>query len=373
MWNETMRLHGWLMNFLGAGSEYVWIFHGVITVIIASVVYFLQRKLSQYLLRRCQQTSKVWDDALVDAASLPLSVVIWVFAVAVFGQYTLSDFGYAHWSVATERIRIACILIAFLWFLWQFISQMESRLVKPAPQRKPMDSSTVFVIGRFSRIALVVVGGLVLLDNFGIPITGLLAFGGGGAIVMGIAAQQLLANWFGGLMIFLDKPFKIGDWIQSPDKDIEGRVTHIGWRTTEVMSLDRRPLYIPNALFNQIIIRNPQRMTHRKIDVTIGIRYEDAALLVGLNQAIESMLRDHSDVDHKEDIMVHLVKLGDSSLDINITCLTRVISNPNWRILQQDIFLKILDIVREHKVELGSPSVVASIPNGITIRGDMPI
>jgi MscS family membrane protein len=129
-------------------------------------------------------------------------------------------------------------------------------------------------------------------------------------------------------------------------------------------------LYIPNALFNQVVIVNPQRMTHRRIDATIGIRYNDGHLLKDLVQAIDQMLRQHPNVDLRQLTMVHFVKFGTSSLDINIYCFTRATSNPHWRDVQQDILFKALDIIAEHKVQIAFPTVTTHIPDGVSIRGD---
>ena len=363
---RVMYIHVWLTNLLGAYADYVWVLHGLITFFVASMLHWLQNKGFKHLLARAQKTPYVWDDAFVQALSAPFTVLIWLFAIALFSEYTLSDFGYTQWSLAMMRVRTAGASLILLWFVWRFIAQMEFRLIKPGHSRKPMDASTVFVVGRFARIALFVIGILVLLDNLGIPVTGLLAFGGGGAIVMGIAAQQLLANWFGGLMIFLDKPFALGDWIQSPDRHIEGKVTHIGWRTTAVMSLENRPLYIPNALFNQIVIVNPQRMTHRKINAIIGLRYEDAAVLKNIVAAISDMLRHHPHVSRSEAITVNFVKFSASSLDVNFTCFVAPVTE--WQDFQQEIFFKVIDIVAEQKAEFAFPTVTNHIPQGISIR-----
>ena len=90
------------------------------------------------------------------------------------------------------------------------------------------------------------------------------------------AAKDLLANFFGGLTIYLDRPFAVGDWIRSPDREIEGTVERIGWRLTLIRTFDKRPLYIPNAVFTTIAVENPSRMHNRRIYETIGIRYDDA-------------------------------------------------------------------------------------------------
>jgi MscS family membrane protein len=71
-------------------------------------------------------------------------------------------------------------------------------------------------------------------------------------------------------MIYLDRPFAVGDWIRSPDRDIEGTVEDIGWRLTRIRTFDSRPLYVPNSAFTSIAVENPSRMEHRRIYETIG-------------------------------------------------------------------------------------------------------
>ena len=103
------------------------------------------------------------------------------------------------------------------------------------------------------------------MQALGYSISGVLAFGGIGGIAVGFAAKDLLANFFGGLMIYLDRPFSVGDWIRSPDKNIEGTVEEIGWRLTRIRTFDKRPLYVPNSTFTQISVENPSRMLNRRI------------------------------------------------------------------------------------------------------------
>ena len=116
------------------------------------------------------------------------------------------------------------------------------------------------------------------MQLFDYSVSGLLAFGGIGGIAVGFAAKDLLANFFGGLMIYLDRPFSVGDWIRSPDKEIEGTVEDIGWRLTRIRTFDKRPLYIPNSIFASISVENPSRMSNRRIYEKIGIRYDDCLL-----------------------------------------------------------------------------------------------
>ena len=82
--------------------------------------------------------------------------------------------------------------------------------------------SLVLAIGKLLRTAIVITSALVILQTLGFSISGVLAFGGIGGIAVGFAAKDMLSNFFGGLMIYLDKPFKRGEWIRSPDRELEG-------------------------------------------------------------------------------------------------------------------------------------------------------
>ena len=131
-------------------------------------------------------------------------------------------------------------------------------------------------MARLLRLSVLITAGLVILQTLGISVTGVVAFGGIGGIAIGFAAQDLLANFFGGLIVYLDRPFSVGDWIRSPDREIEGTVEDIGWRVTVIRTFDKRPLYIPNSIFTTISVENPSRMLNRRIYETIGLRYRDS-------------------------------------------------------------------------------------------------
>ena len=95
---------------------------------------------------------------------------------------------------------------------------------------RQVDRTTAAAISKLLRASALITGVLLVMQALGFSIAGVLAFGGIGGIAVGFAARDLLANFFGALMIFLDRPFSVGDWIRSPDKEIEGTVEEVGWR-----------------------------------------------------------------------------------------------------------------------------------------------
>ncbi|WP_252857383.1 mechanosensitive ion channel family protein, partial [Shigella sonnei] len=164
---------------------------------------------------------------------------------------------------------IAVILTIKLFLL---INQFEKQQIK-----KGRDITSARIMSRIIKITIIVVLVLLYGEHFGMSLSGLLTFGGIGGLAVGMAGKDILSNFFSGIMLYFDRPFSIGDWIRSPDRNIEGTVAEIGWRITKITTFDNRPLYVPNSLFSSISVENPGRMTNRRITTTIGLRYEDAA------------------------------------------------------------------------------------------------
>ena len=167
------------------------------------------------------------------------------------------------------------IVLLIAWFLYRLIAGFEHEYLNSVAENSFTDAATVRAISKLARILLLTLSGLMILQSIGVSVSGL-AFWGIGGIAVGFAAKDMLANFLGGLSIYLDRPFTIGDWIRSPERDIEGTVEDIGWRTTRIRTFDQRPLYVPNSVFGQISVENPSRMHNRRIYEVIGVRYADS-------------------------------------------------------------------------------------------------
>ena len=157
-------------------------------------------------------------------------------------------------------------------------------------------------------------------------------------------------------MIFLDRPFGVGDWIRSPDRDIEGTVESLGWRLTTIRTFDKRPLYVPNATFLQIAVENPSRMSHRRIYETIGVRYEDASVIAPILDGVERMLRQHPDIDSEQTLMVNFNQFGPCSLDFFLYCFTKTTVWTEYHQVKQDVLLKVYQIITEVGADVAFPT-----------------
>ena len=348
----------WLERQIG-GETPVMLFVYIGIVLLAIIVFnFILRRILARMEKRALQTSLIWDDALISAASAPASLLVWVAGFSLIAQIIKSEME-ATLPGAVSVIRTIGVIACFAWFLVRFIKSMQSAFIKQKTDRgENPDRTTIDAIGQILRVIVIIIAFLAGLQSLGFSISGVLAFGGIGGIAIGFAARDMLANFFGGLMIYLDRPFAVGDWIRSSEKQIEGNVEEIGWRITRIRTFDKRPLYVPNSIFTSITVENPSRMTNRRINETIGVRYEDINKVEGIVDDIRAMLLTHPEIDQSQGLIVNFTKFNDFSLDILVNTFTRDTSNAGFNSAKQDVLLKIADIIAKRGAEIAYPTRV---------------
>lgn len=160
----------------------------------------------------------------------------------------------------------------------------------------------------------------------------------------------------------------MGDWIRSPDREIEGTVEDIGWRQTTIRTFDKRPLYVPNAMFTTMSVENPSRMLNRRIYETIGIRYDDASKVAQIVDAVRSMLREHPEIDSDQTLIVNFNHFGPSSLDFFAYTFTRTTNWIQFHEVKEAALLKILDIIDSHGAEIAFPTQTLKIDDAIHVE-----
>lgn len=351
-------------NYFGSNS---WVAQVFIVVFLTLLISFLQKRILGKLLAKLQETRIYWDDALVDAARSPLTILIWIIGLSFAAEIVSNESGAVIFN-AIDPVRDVGVIFTFAWFLVRFIKRTEENIVlKKEARGEEIDRTTADTIAKLLRISVIITALLVMVQTLGFSISGVLAFGGIGGIAMGFAAKDLLANFFGGLMIYMDRPFNVGDWIRSPDRDIEGTVENIGWRLTRIRTFDKRPLYVPNSVFATIAVENPSRMTNRRIKETIGIRYDDVGKMEAIIDDVKKMLQKHEDIDANQTLIVNFNEFASSSLDFFIYTFTKTTNWIRFHEVKQDVLLKVIGIVESHGAECAFPTSTVHIPDGISM------
>lgn len=338
-----------------------WILNVFAVIFIALFFDFLQRKVFRRLQTQLEKTPNLWDDAFIHSIIKPLSLLIWISGFAVAVEIASLEYAFKIFEVG--------IIIVVSWTLIRFISFVEINIIEQQNLNgTAVDRTTADAISQLLRVSVIITSLLVGLQTLGFNISAILAFGGIGGIAVGFAAKDLLANFFGGLMIYLDRPFSVGDWIRSPDRDIEGTVEKIGWRLTLIRTFDKRPLYIPNSMFASISVENPSRMTHRRIYETIGVRYADGKHLPAIVNDIKEMLLNHPEIDSKQTLMVNFNQFAASSLNFFVYTFTKTTNWTKFHEVKQDVLFKITQIVESHGAQMAFPTSTIHIENEALLK-----
>ncbi len=338
-----------------------WALHVFFVVLIMLSLDFIQRRILRKLIRHAEtKTQNIWDDAVFYAAKRPISLTIWMLGLMIISR--IIQHAENEDLVATlSSISHVGIIIAIAWFAIEFIRFAQFKLIEAQEQKGIADESrvdrvTIEALCKLFRLTVIITAGIVILETLGFSISGILAFGGIGGIAIGFAAKDLLSNFFGGLMIYLDRPFAVGDWIRSDDRKIEGVVEYIGWRQTRIRSFSKRPIYVPNSIFSTIVVENPSRMSHRRIYETLGIRYDDIKKVEAIVADVKTMLQHHPEIDTRQALIVNFNAFSASSLDFFIYTMTKTTDWFKYHDIKQDVLLKVADIVEQHGADFAFPT-----------------
>ncbi|MCO4787141.1 MAG: mechanosensitive ion channel family protein [Marinomonas atlantica] len=345
-----------IQPYLGLGDEPMhWIVKIFIIVFATLVINFVINKLLLRLDDKLKQTRNPWDNMVVESARLPMRLLIWLIGFSIAVEIPDANFD-ENITEIVLKVREVGVIAIFSWFLLRCVKGVERALTTGHATKKPVDYTTANAISKLLRAAVFITAALVILQTLGFSVSGVLAFGGFGGIAVGFAARDLLANLFGGLVVHLDRPFSVGDWIRSPDQNIEGTVENIGWRQTRIRTFDMRPLYVPNATFSTISVENPSRMSHRRINETVGVRYVDFSKLHDIVAEIKEMVGNHDEIDSDQIYMVNFNQFGPSSLDFFIYAYTKTTNWAKFHDVKQDVLFQAMKIIENHDAEVAFPT-----------------
>lgn len=341
-----------------AGS---WVLQVFIVILAVLLLNFAIKIFLKKLSKKVEQSHNSWDDAFFHAVGKPVRLLVWVIGILFAADIVAIKTGAIIFE-AIDPLRNVSIVAIIAWFLTRFVKGVETAFLKIQQESdEQVDITTTHALAKLVRISIFITATLVMMQTLGFSISGVLAFGGVGGIAVGFAAKDLLANFFGGLMIYMDRPFSVGDWIRSPDKELEGTVEEIGWRQTRIRTFSKRPIYVPNSIFMNIIVENPSRMSHRRIYETIGIRYDDIKEMDAIIEDVKAMLKEHDDIDQKQTMIVNFNEFSDSSVDFFIYTFAKTTNWIKYHEVKQDVLLKISSIIKSHNSSIAFPTRVLHI------------
>jgi MscS family membrane protein len=341
----------------------------IVGIILFVLIFnFFIKSLLLNLRTRFGKHQKIWALSFVTALHIPLTYFVWFVATLCALDTLISSLFAFHLSNIHLLLSVGAVL-AFGWFLLRWNAQVVHNMMEMSQSHKiSLTPSKLDLISKLATISVIFITLFLLMDVTGRNMQTLIAFGGIGGLALAFASQQVISNFFGGLMIYITQPFTIGEWINLPERHIEGHIEEIGWYLTRIRSFDKRPIYVPNSVFTQTIVITPSRMSHERFHDTIGLRYRDIKAVSLIIENIKLMLLKHSSIDHQLPVDVFFKSFGPSALDIEISAYISITANGRFSTIKQDLLLKIADIVAQEGAEIATPTNIVELHGGLMMR-----
>lgn len=335
-------------------------------IFVAILLGLILKRLSEFIIRLFKSWTETRENsvrhqtilALEKPIGLIVATLVWLLAI-----YALRFEG------TLQAILLSLIKVVFsfniIWAAYR-LSDVVTELVRAmtAKTESVLDDQLVPLLNKTLRVFIVVTGVLLTIQNLGYNVMSILAGLGLGGLAFALAAKDTAANLFGSIMILIDRPFQVGDWVKS--SGVEGTVEEIGFRSTRIRTFYNSLISVPNSALANENIDNLGRREYRRVKINLGLTYDTPpekmeAFLEGLKNIIRA-----NEYTRKDQFHIVFNNYGPSSLDILVYFFLRV---PDWAqelVQRQNIFLEFLRLAKELNVNFAFPTQslhVESLPD----------
>jgi MscS family membrane protein len=331
-----------------------------VAALLCLLLGLIVRKISDFVflhtvLPAAKRTRFRFDHLVTEAVYKPLGVVfllLGVFgAIAMLGLHTQGP-GVRKFVVQALKVAFA---VDLLWFVFRLVDVVAVYLSEMAERTESkLDDQLVPLIKKSLKAFVGILVFVAVVQNLGYNVGSLLAGLGIGGLAVAMAAKDTLANFFGGLVIFTDHPFRIGDWVKIGD--VEGTVEQIGFRSTRVRTFPKTLVTIPNSQVADTAIDNKTAMPLRRVRTTVGVTYETkAAEMEALLEDFKGILRGGEGID-QELIVVRFLGFGASSLDILLQYFTKAVDYDGHLAVVEQVNLAVMRAVEGRGLSIAFPT-----------------
>lgn len=331
----------------------IWILQVLAILLITGIVHFIAsfvwQKIEDFLDGKAALTRVILDSSL-----LPILIFIWLCGVSIAILLIARDVPlplFSYTRIAGKLIFIGLIAM----FGVRFVKRLEKHLTDAEQVSKPLDITTASALSQISCASIYIVAALTILQSVGYSITGALTFGGIGGLVISFAAKDMIANFLSAIVIYVEKPFRVGDWVRSPDRDVEGTVLEIGWRATRIRKFDTTPIYVPNSVLTEITIETPSLRTNRRIQESWEVRFHDWRAVPECLTDIRKMVSEHEGLAKDKPPHVNFDDFSSSGMSLWVYAFMESADWVQYLEVKESIYLNIIRILHEHNAEMALP------------------
>lgn len=302
--------------------------------------------------RLSKQLAQAWVASLVDVVASPGATL--VMALLLGAGYPLLNLAEGPRSAIAAVVK-TLVALAITWAAYRLVDVLAHRMAeRAAGTESRLDDQLVPLLRKTLKVGTVIAGGLFILQNLRIDVGSLLTGLGIGGLAFALAAKDTIANFFGSFMIFVDRPFQIGDWIVAGGA--EGVVEEVGFRSTRIRTFYNSLVTLPNATFTETKIDNYGARRYRRTSTTLNLTYETSAeqmqaFVEGARAVIEA--NPHTRKDYYE---VHMSGFGSHSLDVMLYFFFEVADWSDELRERHNVFLELLRLAESLKISFAFPT-----------------
>ena len=315
------------------------IFRGLISKLIIKKLEIISKR-----------TTNKLDDAFVKAMEGParfLPIVLGFFFASYYINFSEDS------RLFIENINRTLITILLFWIIHQIIEPISYVL---SGLDKILTRELIGWIIKSLKILIFILGAAAVLELWGIKIGPIIAGLGLFGVAVALGAQDLFKNLISGILVLVEKRFKMGDWIHV-EGIIEGIVERIGFRSTVIRKFDKSLAIIPNFQFAENAVINVSQTTNWLISWMITLQYDTTVdQLKTIRNQIEEHINSNEDFDTSIGVAVRVDKFSDSSIDMYVRCFSKTDSWNEWLSVKENLALEIKQIVEKNGASFAFPS-----------------
>ena len=318
------------------------------------ILRFIVIAFTRRMIRLSEKTKNMYDDLIIDAIKKP--VASFCLLLGLWGAMYILPLPKEPIDIEKfmNELMQAASIVLVVWLGIRF-SNGFGKYFEGRAREATSPMAGFIPVGRKSiNMFLVIIGALLVVQNLGYSITSLLAGVGIGGMAMAFAARDTLANLFGSLVVFIDRPFHVGDWVEIDG--MEGTVEELGLRVTRIRTFANSQITMPNAKLTTTSVENWTRMQKRRIKVVIGVTYDTPAdrLRAGVNKIREIIEND--DRLHHDFYLVNFNEFNAYSLDIFVYCFTVTTNWKEYMQVREDFLMMIKTEFEKLGIEFAFPT-----------------
>jgi len=311
---------------------------------------FISKIIINRLKKLAKKTTNKLDDTFVQAMEGParfFPIVIGFFIASYYLEFSPESQSFI------DNLNKSLITILIFWLIHQFIQPVSYLL---GGLEKLLTKELIGWIVKALKILVFILGAAAVLELWGIKIGPIIAGLGLFGVAVALGAQDLFKNLISGILVLVEKRFKVGDWI-IVENIIEGIVERIGFRSTVVRKFDKSIAIIPNFQFAENAVINISETTNWIISWVITLQYNTTVdQLKKIRDEIEKYVTTHKDYEINLGHAVRVDKFSDSSIDMYIRCFTVTDDWDEWLAVKERLAIEIKQIVEKNNASFAFPS-----------------